>query len=122
MGNFISLIIDIVQTSPTPTPSSTPFPTSNISSEIENVIPTLSEEETSQFLSQAQNIDLSVPFPTASVSNELDNIYENIYENNIETFVGDYSYLKNTRTNKMSKDILQRNIDSNVLGPNTISK
>jgi len=126
MGNFISLIIDIVQTSPTPTPSSTPFPTSNVSSEIENVIPTLSEEETSQLLSQAQNIDLSVPFPTASVSNELDNIYENIYENinenNIETFVGDYSYLKNTRTNKISQDILQRNIDSNVLGPNTISK
>lgn len=122
MGNFISLIIDIVQTSPTPTPTSTPFPTSNVSSEIENVIPILSEEETSQLLSQAQNIDLSVPFPTASVSNELDNIYENIYENNIETFVGDYSYLKNTRTNKISQDILERNIDSNVLGPNTISK
>ena len=124
MGNFVSLVIDILQTSPspTPTPTNTPFPTSSVSSEIENVISTLSEEETSQLLSQAQNIDLSVPFPTASVSNDLENIYENINENNIETFVGDYSYLQNTRTNKISQDILQRNIDSNVLGPNTISK
>ena len=122
MGNFVSLIIDILQTSPTPTPSNTPFPTSSVSSEIENVISTLPEETRSQLLNQAQNIDVSVPFPTTSVSNEIENMYENINENNIETFVGDYSYLQNTRTNKISQGILQRNIDSNILGPNTISK
>ena len=44
------------------------------------------------------------------------------YKNNIETFVGEHSYLKNTRTNKMSEEIFQRNTDSNILGPNTISK
>ena len=45
-----------------------------------------------------------------------------VYEDNIETFVGDYSYLKNTRTNKMSQGIFNRNTDSVVLGPNTFSK
>jgi hypothetical protein len=116
MGNFISLLIDVVKK--TPTPTSTPFPTSSVSSEIENVISTLSENERSQLLYQSQNIDTSVPFPTSTVTNEL----SDIFENNIETFVGDHSYLKNTRTNKMSQGIFKRNIDSNILGPNTISK
>jgi|TARA_B100001741_G_C16092190_1_gene387057 hypothetical protein len=118
MGNFVSLLIDVVKKSPTPTPFSTPFPTSDVSSEIENVISILPEYETSQLLNQSQHIDTSVPFPTSTVSSEFDNIYENV----IETFVGDHSYLKNTRTNKMSQGILKRNIDSNILGPNTISK
>ena len=118
MGNFIRLLIDIFKKNPTPTPSNTPFPTSDVSSEIENVISTLPEYETKQLLNQFQYIDTSIPFQTSTVSSELDNIYEN----NIETFVGDHSYLKNTRTNKMSQGILKRNIDSNILGPNTISK
>ena len=118
MGNFISLLIDLLKKSPTPTPNNTPFPTSDVSSEIENVISTLPEDERNQLLYQSQIIDTSVPFPTTTVSSEFDNMYENV----IETFVGDHSYLKNTRTNKMSQGILERNIDSNILGPNTISK
>jgi len=125
MGQFISLLLDILNSlntgstpTATPTSSNTPFPTSDVSSKIENVISTLSENERSQLLNQTQNIDTSVPFPTSTVTSEL----SDILESNIETFVGDYSYLKNTRTNKMSQGILKRNIDSNILGPNTISK
>ena len=118
MGNFISLILDLLKKNPTPT--NTPFsintPSPTISSEIQNVLSTLSEDERSKLLEQ--NIDTSVPIPENSITNEL----MDVYKNNIETFVGEHSYLKNTRTNKMSEEIFQRNTDSNILGPNTISK
>ena len=128
MGQFISLLLDILNSlnngstpnnTPFPTPNNTPFPTSDVSSEIKNVISTLSEDERSQILNQTQNIDTSIRFPTSTVSNELLDILEVDIK---EPFVGDHSFLKNTRTNKMSQGILKRNIDSNILGPNTISK
>ena len=126
MGNFISLLIDILNSSPTPTPGQTPTPTpgqtptptQRVTSQIQEIVSGLMEEERNELLEQAQNFDSSVPLPTSSVTDAL----VDVYNDNVETFVGDYSYLKNTRTNKISQDILQRNIDSNVLGPNTISK
>ena len=123
MGNFVSLVIDIINTpvgtpTPTPTPGETPTPTQRVSSQIQEIISEISEEERNELLEQAQNFDPSVPLPTTSVTDEL----LNVYEDNIETFVGDISYLKNTRTNKMSQGIFNRNTDSVVLGPNTFSK
>jgi hypothetical protein len=123
MGNFVSLIIDVASSSaPTPTPSvmpsGTPSPTAQVTSRIQEIVSGLMEEERNELLEQAQNFDPSVPLPTTSVTDEL----LNVYEDNIETFVGDISYLKNTRTNKMSQGIFNRNTDSIVLGPNTFSK
>tara|TARA_B100000927_G_C16144459_1_gene340804 strand:- start:198 stop:569 length:372 start_codon:yes stop_codon:yes gene_type:complete len=123
MGNFVSLVIDVTSSSaPTPTPSvmpsGTPSPTAQVTSRIQEIVSGLMEEERNELLEQAQNFDPSVPLPTTSVTDEL----LNVYEDNIETFVGDISYLKNTRTNKMSQGIFNRNTDSVVLGPNTFSK
>ena len=123
MGNFVSLVIDVASSSaPTPTPSVmpsvTPSPTAQVTSRIQEIVSGLMEEERNELLEQAQNFDPSVPLPTTSVTDEL----LNVYEDNIETFVGDHSYLKNTRTNKMSQGIFNRNTDSVVLGPNTFSK
>jgi hypothetical protein len=104
------------------------LPTTSVSNELENV-----------YEDKAQDFDLEVPLPTTSVSNELENVYEDKAQDfdlevpfpttsvsnelyNIETFVGDNSYLKNTRTNKMSQGIFNRNTDSVILGPNTFSK
>ena len=125
MGNFISLVIDIAtnpSATPTPTPGKTPgvtpSPTERVSSQIQEIISGISEEERNELLEQAQDFDPSVPLPTTSVTDDL----LSVYEDNIETFVGDISYLKNTRTNKMSQGIFNRNTDSVVLGPNTFSK
>ena len=123
MGNFVSLVIDVTSSSaPTSTPSvmpsGTPSPTAQVTSRIQEIVSGLMEEERNELLEQAQNFDPSVPLPTTSVTDEL----LNVYEDNIETFVGDISYLKNTRTNKMSQGIFNRNTDSVVLGPNTFSK
>lgn len=123
MGNFVSLVIDIAtnpSATPTPsaTPGETPTPTERVSSQIQEIISGISEEERNELLEQAQDFDLSVPLPTTSVTDDL----LSVYEDNIETFVGDISYLKNTRTNKMSQGIFNRNTDSVVLGPNTFSK
>tara|TARA_B100001063_G_scaffold196999_1_gene189122 strand:- start:11597 stop:11968 length:372 start_codon:yes stop_codon:yes gene_type:complete len=123
MGNFISLLLDIlnnVDTSPTPTPtpSETPTPTQRVSSQIQEIVSGLMEEEKDELLEQAKSFDPSVPLPTTPVTASL----VDVYNNNVETFVGDYSYLKNTRTNKMSQGIFNRNTDSIVLGPNTFSK
>jgi hypothetical protein len=125
MGNFLSLIIDIAtnpSATPTPTPGKnpgvTPSPTERVSSQIQEIISGISEEERNELLEQAQDFDPSVPLPTTSVTDDL----LSVYEDNIETFVGDISYLKNTRTNKMSQGIFNRNTDSVVLGPNTFSK
>lgn len=123
MGNFVSLVIDIATNpSATPTPSATPgvtpSPTERVSSQIQEIISGISEEERLDVIEQAQVFDPSVPLPTTSVTDDL----LSVYENNIETFVGDISYLKNTRTNKMSQGIFNRNTDSVVLGPNTFSK
>ena len=127
MGNFLSLVIDIATNpSATPTPSAnpgetpevTPSPTERVSSQIQEIMSGISEEERNELLEQAQNFDPSVPLPTTSVTDDL----LSVYEDNIETFVGDISYLKNTRTNKMSQGIFNRNTDSVVLGPNTFSK
>ena len=121
MGNFVSLVIDIANNpsaTPTPTPGETPTPTERVSSQIQEIMSELSEEERLDVIEQAQNFDPSVPLPTTSVTDDL----LSVYEDNIETFVGDYSYLKNTRTNKMSQGIFNRNTDSVVLGPNTFSK
>ena len=121
MGNFISLLIDLLNnldTSPTPTPSETPTPTQRVSSQIQEIVSGLMEEEKYELLEQAKNFDPSVPLPTTSVTDAL----IDVYNDNVETFVGDYSYLKNTRTNKMSQGIFNRNTDSIVLGPNTFSK
>ena len=123
MGNFVSLVIDVASSSaPTPTPSvmpsGTPSPTAQVTSRIQEIVSGLMEEERNELLEQAQNFDPSVPLPTTSVTDDL----LSVYEDNIETFVGDISYLKNTRTNKMSQGIFNRNTDSVVLGPNTFSK
>lgn len=123
MGNFISLVIDIAtnpSATPTPsaTPGETPSPTERVSSQIQEIMSGIPEEERLDVIEQAQDFDLSVPLPTTSVTDEL----LSVYEDNIETFVGDSSYLKNTRTNKMSQGIFNRNTDSVVLGPNTFSK
>ena len=125
MGNFLSLIIDIAtnpSATPTPTPGKnpgvTPSPTERVSSQIQEIISGISEEERNELLEQAQDFDPSVPLPATSVTDDL----LSVYEDNIETFVGDISYLKNTRTNKMSQGIFNRNTDSVVLGPNTFSK
>jgi len=125
MGNFLSLVIDIAtnpSATPTPTPGKnpgvTPSPTERVSSQIQEIISGISEEERNELLEQAQDFDPSVPLPTTSVTDDL----LSVYEDNIETFVGDISYLKNTRTNKMSQGIFNRNTDSVVLGPNTFSK
>lgn len=127
MGNFISLVIDIAtnpSATPTPTPGETltpevtPTPTQRVTSQIQEIVSGLMEEERNELLEQAQNFDPSVPLPTTSVTDDL----LSVYEDNIETFVGDISYLKNTRTNKMSQGIFNRNTDSVVLGPNTFSK
>lgn len=125
MGNFLSLVIDIVtnpSATPTPTPGKTPevtpSPTERVSSQIQEIISGISEEERNELLEQAQDFDPSVPLPTTSVTDDL----LSVYEDNIETFVGDISYLKNTRTNKISQGIFNRNTDSVVLGPNTFSK
>jgi hypothetical protein len=121
MGNFISLLIDIAtnpSSTPTPTPRETPTPTQRVTSQIQEIVSGLMEEEINELLEQAQNFDPSVPLPTTSVTDDL----LSVYEDNIETFVGDISYLKNTRTNKMSQGIFNRNTDSIVLGPNTFSK
>ena len=123
MGNFVSLVIDIatnpsVTPTPSATPGETPSPTERVSSQIQEIISGISEEERNELLEQAQDFDLSVPLPTTSVTDDL----LSVYEDNIETFVGDISYLKNTRTNKMSQGIFNRNTDSVVLGPNTFSK
>ena len=108
--------------------SEVPFPTTSVTDELENV-----------YEDKVQDFDLGVPFPTTSVSNELENVYEDKAQDfdlevpfpttsvsnelyNIETFVGDNSYLKHTRTNKMSQGIFNRNTDSVILGPNTFSK
>ena len=123
MGNFVSLVIDIVNTpvgtpTPTPTPGETPTPTQRVSSQIQEILSEISEAERNELLDQAQYFDSSVPLPTSSVTDAL----VDVYNANVETFVGDYSYLKNTRTNKMSQGIFNRNTDSVVLGPNTFSK
>jgi|TARA_Y100000996_G_C22292797_1_gene548831 hypothetical protein len=121
MGNFVSLIIDIVNTpvgTPTPTPGETPTPTQRVTSQIQEIVSGLMDEERDELLEEAKNFDPSVPLPTTSVTDAL----LDVYNDNIETFVGDYSYLKNTRTNKMSQGIFNRNTDSVVLGPNTFSK
>ena len=129
MGNFVSLIVDIINnidtgSTPTPTPSETttpsetPTPTQRVSSQIQEIMSGINEEEKDELLEQAQNFDPSVPLPTTSVTNAL----LDVYNDNVETFVGNYSYLKNTRTNKMSQGIFNRNTDSVILGPNTFSK
>ncbi len=123
MGNFISLLLDILNNidtgpTPTPTPSETPTPTQRVSSQIQEIVSGLMEEEKDELLEQAKSFDPSVPLPTTPVTASL----VDVYNNNVETFVGDYSYLKNTRTNKMSQGIFNRNTDSIVLGPNTFSK
>ena len=121
MGNFVSLILDIVNTpvgTPTPTPGETPTPTQRVTSQIQEIVSGLMDEERDELLEEAKNFDPSVPLPTTSVTDAL----LDVYNDNIETFVGDYSYLKNTRTNKMSQGIFNRNTDSVVLGPNTFSK
>jgi len=123
MGNFISLLLDILNNidtgpTPTPTPSETPTPTQRVSSQIQEIVSGLMEEEKDELLEQAKSFDPSVPLPTTPVTDAL----VDVYNNNVETFVGDYSYLKNTRTNKMSQGIFNRNTDSIVLGPNTFSK
>jgi len=123
MGNFISLLIDLLNSldtspTPTPTPGETPTPTQRVSSQIQEIVSGLMEEEKDELLEQAKSFDPSVPLPTTPVTASL----VDVYNNNVETFVGDYSYLKNTRTNKMSQGIFNRNTDSIVLGPNTFSK
>ena len=123
MGNFVSLLLDILNNidtgpTPTPTPSETPTPTQRVSSQIQEIVSGLMEEEKDELLEQAKSFDPSVPLPTTPVTASL----VDVYNNNVETFVGDYSYLKNTRTNKMSQGIFNRNTDSIVLGPNTFSK
>tara|TARA_Y100000816_G_scaffold257929_1_gene212440 strand:+ start:11 stop:382 length:372 start_codon:yes stop_codon:yes gene_type:complete len=123
MGNFISLLIDLLNNldtspTPTPTPGETPTPTQRVTSQIQEIVSGLMEEEKDELLEQAKSFDPSVPLPTSSVTDAL----VDVYNNNVETFVGDYSYLKNTRTNKMSQGIFNRNTDSIVLGPNTFSK
>ena len=100
------------------TPSITPSPTQRVSSQIQEIMSGINEEEKDELLEQAQNFDPSVPLPTTSVTNAL----LDVYNDNVETFVGNYSYLKNTRTNKMSQGIFNRNTDSIILGPNTFSK
>ena len=122
MGNFVSLVIDIVNT-PVGTPTQlqlreTLLQLKRVSSQIQEILSEISEEERNELLEQAQNFDSSVPLPTSSVTDAL----VDVYNANVETFVGDYSYLKNTRTNKMSQGIFNRNTDSVVLGPNTFSK
>lgn len=140
MGNFVSLSIDIA-TNPTDflNRGETPSPTEQVTSGIQEIISDISEEERLDLLDKAQNFDSEVPFPPALVSNELETVYEDKAQDfdlevpfpttsvsneleNIETFVGDNSYLKHTRTNKMSQGIFNRNTDSVILGPNTFSK
>lgn len=125
MGNFVSLIIDILNTpvnTPTPTPSITPSvtpsPTQRVSAQIQEIMAGINEDERFGILEKAQNFDPSVPLPTTPVTDAL----LSLYEDNKETFVGNYNYLGNTRTNKMSQGIFNRNTDSIVLGPNTFSK
>ena len=133
MGNFLSLIIDILNTpvnTPTPTPdltssvnsavtpSITPSPTQRVSAQIQEIMSGINEDEKIGILEEAQNFDPSVPLPTTPVTDAL----ASIYEDNKEYFVGNYNYLGNTRTNKMSQGIFNRNTDSIVLGPNTFSK
>ena len=108
MGQFISLLLDILNSlntgsTPTPTPGETPTPTQRVSSQIQEIVSGLMEEEKDELLEQAKNFDPSVPLPTTSVTDAL----LDVYNDNVETFVGDYSYLKNTRTNKMSQGILK---------------
>ncbi len=138
MGNFVSLSIDVA-TNPTDflKRGETPSPTEQVTSGIQEILSDISEEERIDLLDK--DFDLEVPLPTTSVSNELENVYEDKAQDfdlevpfpttsvsnelyNIETFVGDNSYLKNTRTNKMSQGIFNRNTDSVILGPNTFSK
>ena len=141
MGNFLSLIIDILNTpvnTPTPTPdltssvnsavnstvnsvvtpSITPSPTQRVSAQIQEIMSGINEDEKIGILEEAQNFDPSVPLPTTPVTDAL----ASIYEDNKEYFVGNYNYLENTRTNNMSQGIFNRNTDSIVLGPNTFSK
>lgn len=138
MGNFVSLSIDVA-TNPTDflKRGETPSPTEQVTSGIQEILSDISEEERIDLLDK--DFDLEVSLPTTSVSNELENVYEDKAQDfdlevpfpttsvsnelyNIETFVGDNSYLKNTRTNKMSQGIFNRNTDSVILGPNTFSK
>ena len=138
MGNFVSLSIDVA-TNPTDflKRGETPSPTEQVASGIQEILSDISEEERIDLLDK--DFDLEVSLPTTSVSNELENVYEDKAQDfdlevpfpttsvsnelyNIETFVGDNSYLKNTRTNKMSQGIFNRNTDSVILGPNTFSK
>tara|TARA_Y100000748_G_C15482270_1_gene483315 strand:- start:1259 stop:1648 length:390 start_codon:yes stop_codon:yes gene_type:complete len=129
MGNFISLIIDILNTpvnTPTPTPSVnspvtpsiTPSPTQKVSAQIQEIMSGIDEDERVGILEEAQKFDPSVPLPTTPVTDAL----LSLYEDNKEYFVGNYNYLENTRTNKMSQGIFNRNTDSIILGPNTFSK
>lgn len=140
MGNFVSLSIDVA-TNPTAflKRGETPSPTEQVTSGIQEILSDISEEERIDLLDKAQKFDSEVPFPTTSVTDELENVYEDKAQDfdlevpfpttsvsnelyNIETFVGDNSYLKHTRTNKMSQGIFNRNTDSVILGPNTFSK
>ena len=140
MGNFVSLSIDVA-TNPTAflKRGETPSPTEQVTSGIQEILSDISEEERIDLLDKAQKFDSEVPFPTTSVTDELENVYEDKVQDfdlevpfpttsvsnelyNIETFVGDNSYLKHTRTNKMSQGIFNRNTDSVILGPNTFSK
>ncbi len=112
MGNFISLLLDILfKKSIGPTPTPTPGKTPDVTSKIQEIISEIEKKD--ELLEQSTNFDSSVP-----ITNEL----LDVYNDNIETFVGDYSYIKNTRTNKMSQEIFNRNTDSIVLGTNTFSK
>jgi hypothetical protein len=121
MGNFISLLLDIlfkksIGPTPTPTPGKTPTPTPGVTSKIQGILPVINEKD--KLLEQSTDFDSSIPLPNTSVTDAL----LDVYNDNIETFVGDYSYIKNTRTNKMSQGIFNRNTDSIVLGSNTFSK